>query len=101
VVAGWTSYKEFRFSGESAEISASDKTKVAEIADYIKNNPSLEVGIDGYRSRANRGLNNRRINAVRDSLVTSGIPADRIKTGEFGNPELRTDGRVEVLFRTK
>jgi outer membrane protein OmpA-like peptidoglycan-associated protein len=43
-------------------------------------------------------LSNQRVKAIRDALIKAGVPADKIKAGAFGDPELRRDGRVEVLY---
>jgi len=72
----------------------------AEMADYVKRNPSLILGIDGYMDNQNRELSNGRIEAVRESLINSGVPSDRIRVGVFGDPKLRREGRVEVLIMT-
>lgn len=69
------------------------------MADYVKRNPSLTLGIDGYTG-SRRDLNEQRVDAVRDSLIQNGVPSDRIKVGAFGDPKLRREGRVEVLIMT-
>jgi outer membrane protein OmpA-like peptidoglycan-associated protein len=68
-------------------------------------NPSLEIGIDGSINSQSSGpisqdLSNRRITAVRDALIDSGVPADKIQTGAFGDPQLRRNHRVDVLLKT-
>jgi outer membrane protein OmpA-like peptidoglycan-associated protein len=100
IVADWTSYKVFQFSGKNAAMSTSDMKQVSEIADYMKKNPSLHVGIDGYMNPRDRDLSNLRVNTVRYSLAKAGMPDDKIEIGAFGDANLRRDGRVEVLFRT-
>jgi outer membrane protein OmpA-like peptidoglycan-associated protein len=76
----------------SDDIRDSDRTKAGEIADYMNANPSYHIGIDG--------ANERRVRTVRDALIGAGVPASRITTGAFGDPELRRDGRVSVLVRS-
>jgi outer membrane protein OmpA-like peptidoglycan-associated protein len=54
-------------------------------------------------------LSSRRIANVRDALIRTGVPVDRIETGRFGakrtecddatEPCERRDGRVEVMAR--
>jgi outer membrane protein OmpA-like peptidoglycan-associated protein len=100
VVANWTSYKSFWFSDNSSNIRDSDAGKVSEIVEYMKKNPSLHVGIDGYMNPNDRDLSNNRINAVRNNLIKAGMPAGSIETGAFGDANLRREGRVEVLIRT-
>ena len=48
----------------------------------------------------NHDLSNRRVKAVRDALINAGVPAYKIKSGAFGDPQTRRDRRVEVLFNT-
>ncbi len=100
VVADWTSFKAFQFSGKSAELSDYNLKQLSEVADYMKKHPSLEVGIDGFIDRRNQYLNDSRTDAVRYQLARAGIPYESIKIGAFGDANLRRDGRVEVLFRT-
>jgi outer membrane protein OmpA-like peptidoglycan-associated protein len=46
----------------------------------------------------NPRLAERRVSAVRDALMRAGVPTDKMETGAFGDPQLRRDGRVEVLL---
>jgi len=41
-----------------------------------------------------------RVNAVRDVLIQSGVPAEKIWSGAFGDPKPRRNARVEVLVTT-
>ena len=83
----------------------SDVTMVNEIAGYMAQNPSLQIGIDGSTAPngvapTNQNLNDRRVDALHNALLTAGVPASKMQTGAFGNPQLRRDGRVEVLIST-
>ena len=100
VVPCWVSYREFWFTSGSADILDTQKSMIADMADYVKRNPSLILGIDGYMDSRHLDLSKGRVDAVRDSLINNGVPADRIKVGDFGEPKLRRDGRVEVLIKT-
>ncbi len=97
------SYREFWFDYDRADIHPTDSEKVTEIAAYMKQNPSLIIGIDGSMDpngsdSRNQDMCDRRINAVRDALMQAGLSDERIKIGEFGNMKLRRDRRVEVLL---
>jgi outer membrane protein OmpA-like peptidoglycan-associated protein len=87
--SGWSAYRDYTFNAYSNEILRSDRSKAREIADYVDQNPSLRVGLDGS--------NERRVGVVRDALMVAGVPASKIQTGAFGDPQLRRDGRVAVL----
>jgi len=105
VVEGWTSYREFLFDYDRSDMQAADSRKINEIAAYLKQNPSLKVGVDGSMDPRgtdprNQGLSDRRVTAVRNALIQAGVPAQRIQTGAFGDEGLRRDRRVEVLIST-
>jgi outer membrane protein OmpA-like peptidoglycan-associated protein len=91
---GWSSYRDFWFDFESARIDATDAIKVAEVAAYMKDNPTHRVGIDGA---VGSELDARRVDSIRDALVTAGVPVHRIYTDAFGSAQLRRARRVEVL----
>ena len=110
----WTSLKDIMFDSDKADIRNSESVKPAEIAAYMRQNPSARLGIDGSTdsrntSQYNVPLSQRRVTSVRDALIQAGVPADRIETGTFGtdrlacNPSMEQcsprDGRVEVLVR--
>ena len=86
---GWRAYRDYTFSADSNEIRRSDRGKAAEIANYLDQNPSVRVGLDG--------ANDENVLAVRDALIAAGVPASRIRSGAFGEPYFRRDGRVAVL----
>ena len=105
VLVCWTSYRDFWFATDRAELQNAELDKVSEIATYMKNNPSLMLGIDASMDARNqnvrdRDLSDQRVKAIRDALVNAGVPADKIKAGAFGDAKLRRDRRVEVLFAT-
>ncbi|MGA9751737.1 MAG: OmpA family protein [Acidobacteriota bacterium] len=100
----WTSYRTLSFYSTTTKLSDSDKDKVSEVAEYMRQNPSLRVGIDssipsGSDSR-NQDLAASRASNVRSALIASGVPESRIEMGAFGDPRLASEGRVEVLIRT-
>lgn len=105
MVDHWVLYREFMFEGDRAEVHTSDTAKVTEIAAYIQQNPSLQLGIDGTPEQRgsdprDRNLCDRRAAAVSDALRQAGVPAGKISTGAFGDAQLRRDRRVAVLIRT-
>jgi outer membrane protein OmpA-like peptidoglycan-associated protein len=103
IAGDWTSYAFYFFSYDDAVVRDSDRDKSADIASYLRRNPSLELGLDGSMDPngtdpRDQGLRDRRVDAVRASLVAAGVPAGRIKIGAFGDAQTRRDRRVEVLF---
>lgn len=103
MIDGWTSFRDFFFAYDRADIQPSDVSKVAEIAAYAKENPSIQLGIDGSMDPRgtdprNQELSDRRVEAVRDALISAGVRPSSIRAGAFGDTELRRDRRVEVLL---
>ncbi len=96
----WVTYRDFWFDAGKSDVRAADSSKVADIAAYLKKNPSLHVGIDGGMAPNPTEMNDHRVNAVRDALIQAGVPADSIKIGPFGDPKNRQDRKVEVLIET-
>jgi len=87
---GWSSYRDYTFSANSNEIQNADNSKAREIATYVNANPSRQFGLDGS--------NPRRVVVIRDALIVAGVPAAKIQSGDFGDPQARRDGRVGVLI---
>jgi outer membrane protein OmpA-like peptidoglycan-associated protein len=104
------------FDFDTAEIRASEMNKISEVAAYLKQNPSVRVGIDGSTdlsrgtNRYNVDLSERRITNVRDALIQTGVSGDRIETGRFAADRggcndsteqcSKREGRVEVMARS-
>jgi len=102
----WTAYREIWFGAGAADLDKSGAAKVTEIASYLKENPTLQVGIDAStkisetdRARGQRLVDDR-VAAISKALAAAGVPESRIKAGSFGDPSLRRDGRVAVLLST-
>jgi hypothetical protein len=100
VVTCWTYYREFGFGGNQSAIATSDGSKAAEVASFLKRNPSLTLGIDGTSS--DQTLSANRVNVVREALLKAGVPAAKVQVGTLADPRYvhPHDGRVVVLFHT-
>jgi hypothetical protein len=86
----WSAYQNYTFSADSNEIMGSDSGKSSEIANHLGQNPTMRVGLDG--------ANDDNVVAVRDALITAGVPAAKIRSGAFGDAQSRRDGYVAVLL---
>jgi outer membrane protein OmpA-like peptidoglycan-associated protein len=111
----WTSLRDIMFDYNRPEIPSTEMTKIADIAMYTNQNPSVRVGIDGSTdllrgtNQYNGALSQQRVVNVRDALIRAGVSADRIETGGFGAERAKCsdvnelcsqrDGRVEVMVR--
>jgi hypothetical protein len=85
----WSLYRDFTFEGRSDDIIRADRNKSREIANYLSQNPSARVAIDGPSQRY--------VHSVVDALKDAGVPTNKMQTGNFGDPQLRGDRRVAVL----
>jgi outer membrane protein OmpA-like peptidoglycan-associated protein len=92
------SFGDLWFMPGQAQLLPQDGGTINTIADHMRRNPQHMVGIDGHADPNNYELSERRVIAVRDALISAGVPANRISIGAFGDPQLRRDGRVEVLL---
>jgi len=114
-VKNWASFSNFLFDFDKSAVRSDETSKVADIAAYMKQNPTTRVGIDGHTDPRgtdpyNQELSERRVNAIRDAMVGAGVAADRIQTGAFGEQRVKcheateacwqSDRRVEVLIGT-
>lgn len=111
----WTAFRDFQFDFDRSNVRQNETSKVAEIAEHLKQNPTFTVGIDGHADPRgsdayNQKLSERRVAAVREALTRAGVPADKIVTGAFGEGRPKCsessegcwqrDRRVEVLIGT-
>lgn len=111
----WASFRNFLFDFDASSIRSNETNHVSDVAAYLKQNPSARVGIDGHTDPRgtdayNQSLSERRVNTIRDALITAGVPGDKIQTGAFGESQPKCnesteacwqrDRRVEVLIGT-
>jgi outer membrane protein OmpA-like peptidoglycan-associated protein len=109
----WSSFKDFLFDTNKADVRPDEMSKVTDIAAYLQKNPTLQVSIDGYADprgteQYNQALSERRVNAIRDALVKAGVASDKIQSGAFGEQKplcneataacWQSDRRVVVLI---
>ena len=94
--ARWSSYRDFWFDYESAQIDKADAGKISDVANYSRQNPSYRLGIDVVAD-ADAPLRQRRVDAVRAALLQAGVPGYKIQEGAFGSELFRRGRRVEVL----
>jgi outer membrane protein OmpA-like peptidoglycan-associated protein len=85
----WSVYRGYDFAFARDDIAANDSQKAGQIAEHMSRNPSYKLALDGP--------SHRRVVAVRDALISAGVPAYKIETGAYGDPKLRSDRHVAVL----
>jgi hypothetical protein len=98
IVDRWTAYRQFTFYPAGTNMTASDTGKAIDVAAYLAQNPSIEVGID---ASGNGELANSRADAVRVALMQAGVPAYKIQIGAFSDPNRRQDDQAQVLIKTR
>ena len=106
IVANWVAYREYNFNPGRAEIQPSNANTASEIAAYMEQNPSLQIALNGSGDSGatdaqSQKLSDRRFDAVRAALIDAGVPASKIQSGSFGDPQLSHDGQVAVLLRSE
>lgn len=77
------------FAYDSSVISTSEQSTLDRQAKWLKKNKDVSITVEGHCDERgtreyNLALGERRANAVKRYLVSSGIPAGRIKTVSFG-----------------
>jgi outer membrane protein OmpA-like peptidoglycan-associated protein len=104
--------KRIQFEFKSTALSPSSFPVLDEVADILKNNPTLKIRIEGHTSgpvkESNTVLSQKRADSVKDYFVSKGIASDRIESIGMGsskhiskdgdtkeNPE---DRRVELII---
>jgi len=113
--ARWESFQDILFDFDKSDVRGNEVGKIKEIVAYMRQNPTFEIGIEGYADPRgtdayNQALSERRAKAILDALVTEGASANAIRTGAQGEKNRNcgedTEGcyqknrRVEVFVRS-
>jgi peptidoglycan-associated lipoprotein len=91
-----------QFGYDSHEVSSSEQSKIQAVAAAMKSSPGNLIvagftddrGTDEY----NRGLGERRAQAVRQALINDGVPAGKIQTVSFGKEMPADPGSGEAAW---
>jgi peptidoglycan-associated lipoprotein len=92
------------FDFDSSVVKGSEKSKVSAVADYLKNNTSAAVRIEGNcdergTEEYNRALGERRALALREELVRLGVDATRVDTISYGEDRPVDPGHNESAYK--
>jgi len=91
-----------RFAYDSVSVSPSEAGKLNEIASFLKSSDKMLIiaGFTDERGTAeyNRGLGERRAQAVRSVLLQKGADTDRIQTTSFGSEMPAATGHDEAAW---
>lgn len=109
----FATFSDILFDSNKAELRSTEAEKIGQLAAYLKQNPGFKVELEAYADprgdgAKNLALSRRRAEAVRDSLVRLGVPAERITATGYGEMNAKCtqkaegcwgrDRRVEVML---
>jgi peptidoglycan-associated lipoprotein len=91
------------FAYDSSAIRSADKSKITEVANYLKNNPGTAVRVEGNcdergTEEYNRSLGERRALAAREELVRLDIAPDRVDTISYGEDKPADTGKTPAAW---
>jgi peptidoglycan-associated lipoprotein len=91
------------FDFDHSSLKASETSKIQRVADYLKQNASNKVQVEGHcdergTSEYNRSLGERRALAVREQLARLGIGPERVRTLSYGEDRPASDGNDETAW---
>jgi len=92
------------FDFDRANVKASEASKVQEVANRFRSeDPNTDLLIEGHcdergTEEYNRSLGERRALALRELVVASGVPADRVHTVSFGKDKPADPGHSESAW---
>lgn len=92
------------FGTDSNTISPSERGKLDRVAAWAFQNTSRTLFIAGHCDERdtleyNRALGERRANAVRDYLISLGVPAQHIYTYSYGEEKPAVSGSTEAAYQ--
>ncbi len=97
-------FEDVRFDRDRDSLRREDIDRLRAVVTALKGDPSLVVTIEGHTcslgtASYNLGLGNRRATAVKDYLVSEGVPADRLPTVSRGEEGAKYDNAREDTRR--
>ena len=88
----WTAIDNVQFQWQRADIQPKCELKIAKVATWLNENPTVSLALDGHSEDARANSEDatvaaRRVQAVRGALVAAGIAPSRISDGHYGRSE--------------
>lgn len=104
--------KQIRFGYSKADLSPSSHAQLDEVVEILKNNPTLNIRVEGHTSgpdtEFNRVLSQKRAESVKNYFIEKGIAPERVLAEGFGSAkplskagnkkENSEDRRVELII---
>ncbi len=96
--------KDVFFGFDKANIRDDQKAALKDNVAWLKANTRVKITVEGHcdergTTEYNLALGERRVKAVKDSLVKAGIPADRIATISYGKERPFVPGHDESAWK--
>ncbi len=91
------------FDFDRAEVKASERVKVEEVATYLKGQANISLLVEGHcdergTEEYNRALGERRALAIREYLVNLGVSAERVFTISYGEDKPAVEGHTDAAW---
>jgi peptidoglycan-associated lipoprotein len=107
---GWLTQEvqDLYFDYDKSDVRGDQQDQARKDADVLKQifaeNPSFTVVVEGHcdergSAEYNMGLGDRRASAVRDFLVSAGVPADRLRTMSYGKEKQQCTEANEECYQ--
>lgn len=92
------------FTFDSYELPAEEQSKVEAAVEYLQENPTHVMIIEGHcdergSNEYNLSLSEQRAIGVRDYMISYGISAARLQTRAFGEEKPAVPGQTEEAYR--
>jgi len=92
------------FLYDSSAVPSADKSKIAAVADYLKNHTDAAVRVEGNcdergTEEYNRSLGERRALAGREELIRLGIASGSVDTLSYGEDKPLSEGHNESAWK--
>ncbi len=96
--------KDIYFDYDKSDIRDDARPVLAANADFLKQNPSLKVTIEGHcdergSEEYNIGLGDRRATGTKEYLVTLGVSADRVNSISYGKEKPQCADKTEECYQ--
>ena len=97
-------YSDVLFEFDRADVQATEAAKLANLAEFLRQNPTSKVELEAYTDPRGSGaynlaLSQRRLDAVRNSLINAGVKSDQIVTGAYGQMAPKCMEATEACFK--
>jgi len=99
----WQQFSNVTFDLDKAAIRSDERDKIKAVADFMQQNPKMELGLAGYTDPQgsnphNQKLSDQRAQAVTEALVQAGVPKDRVRAAGLASRERNCTQNTEECY---